>query len=47
MGVGVTKRISAVSGGGYKLLVAWIITIPVSMLIAGLVYYFMILLGVG
>jgi inorganic phosphate transporter, PiT family len=39
MGVGMTKRLSAVRWGvATNLLVAWIITIPVSMLIAGLVY---------
>ncbi len=48
MGVGVTKRLSAVRWGvATNLLVAWVITIPVSMLIAGIVYYIMILLGVG
>ncbi|HCE56364.1 MAG TPA: anion permease, partial [Prolixibacteraceae bacterium] len=39
MGVGMTKRLSAVRWGvASNLLVAWILTIPVSMLIAGLVY---------
>jgi PiT family inorganic phosphate transporter len=39
MGVGMTKRLSAVRWGvATNLLVAWILTIPVSMLIAGLVY---------
>ncbi len=40
MGVGMTKRLSAVRWGvATNLLVAWILTIPVSMIIAGLVYY--------
>jgi inorganic phosphate transporter, PiT family len=39
MGVGLTKRISAVRWGvTYNLLLAWIITIPISALIAGLVF---------
>ena len=39
MGVGMTKRLSAVRWGvATNLFVAWVITIPVSMLIAGLVY---------
>jgi hypothetical protein len=37
MGVGVTKRLSAVRWGvATNLLVAWVITIPVSMLMPGL-----------
>lgn len=40
IGVGVTKRVSAVRWGvTVKLLWAWILTIPVSALIAGLVYH--------
>jgi inorganic phosphate transporter, PiT family len=40
IGVGITKRISAVRWGvTVKLLWAWILTIPVSALIAALVYY--------
>lgn len=40
MGVGMTKRLSAVRWGvASNLLVAWILTIPVSMIIAALVYY--------
>ena len=40
IGVGVTKRVSAVRWGvTVKLLWAWILTIPVSALIAGLFYY--------
>jgi PiT family inorganic phosphate transporter len=40
IGVGVTKRISAVRWGvTVKLLWAWILTIPVSAIIAALVYY--------
>lgn len=41
IGVGITKRISAVRWGvTVKLLWAWILTIPVSALIAALIYYF-------
>jgi inorganic phosphate transporter, PiT family len=40
MGVGMTKRLSAVRWGvATNLLVAWILTIPVSMLIAAIVYW--------
>jgi PiT family inorganic phosphate transporter len=40
IGVGVTKRVSAVRWGvTVKLLWAWILTIPVSAVIAGLFYY--------
>ncbi len=40
MGVGMTKRLSAVRWGvATNLLTAWILTIPVSMLIAGIVYH--------
>jgi PiT family inorganic phosphate transporter len=47
MGVGMTKRLSAVRWGvATNLLVAWIITIPVSMLIAGLVYLAIHALGI-
>ena len=39
MGVGMTKRMSAVRWGvATNLLVAWVLTIPVSMAIAALVY---------
>jgi len=39
MGVGATKRLSAVRWGiTRKLLVAWILTIPVSAAIAALIY---------
>lgn len=42
IGVGVTKRVSAVRWGvTVKLLWAWILTIPVSAILAGLVYYFL------
>lgn len=42
IGVGVTKRVSAVRWGvTVKLLWAWILTIPVSAIIAALVYYFL------
>ncbi len=45
MGVGMTKRISAVRWGvASNLLVAWILTIPVSMGIAALVYWLIDLL---
>ncbi|MDI1316205.1 inorganic phosphate transporter [Flavobacterium sp.] len=40
IGVGVTKRVSAVRWGvTVKLLWAWVLTIPISALIAGLVYH--------
>jgi PiT family inorganic phosphate transporter len=40
IGVGVTKRVSAVRWGvTVKLLWAWVLTIPVSALVAGLVYH--------
>ena len=42
IGVGVTKRVSAVRWGvTVKLLWAWVLTIPVSALIAGMIYYFL------
>ena len=41
IGVGAVKRLSAVRWGVTKnLLIAWILTIPVSALLAGLVFYF-------
>ncbi|MDD3458253.1 MAG: inorganic phosphate transporter [Weeksellaceae bacterium] len=44
IGVGITKRVSAVRWGiTINLLWAWILTIPVSALIAALVYYFILL----
>ena len=47
MGVGMTKRLSAVRWGvASNLLVAWILTIPVSMLIAGLVYLALHAMGI-
>jgi len=40
IGVGATHRLSAVRWGvTQKLLVAWILTIPVSALLAGIIYY--------
>lgn len=40
MGVGATKRLSAVRWGiTLNLVIAWIITIPISAFVAGLVYY--------
>jgi inorganic phosphate transporter, PiT family len=40
MGVGMTKRLSAVRWGvANNLLIAWILTIPCSMIIAGIVYF--------
>jgi len=46
MGTGLTKRITAVRWGvTINLLYAWILTIPVSMIIAALVYYFFIFMG--
>jgi PiT family inorganic phosphate transporter len=42
IGVGVTKRVSAVRWGvTVKLLWAWILTIPVSAVLAAFVYYFL------
>jgi len=42
IGVGVTKRVSAVRWGvTIKLLWAWVLTIPVSAVLAALVYYFL------
>jgi len=47
MGVGMTKRLSAVRWGvATNLLVAWVLTIPVSMFIAGLVYLAMKAMGI-
>jgi PiT family inorganic phosphate transporter len=47
MGVGMTKRISAVRWGvANSLLIAWVLTIPVSMIIAGLVYLIITALGI-
>jgi len=47
MGVGMTKRLSAVRWGvATNLLVAWILTIPVSMIIAGLVYLALKTMGI-
>jgi PiT family inorganic phosphate transporter len=46
MGTGLTKRITAVRWGvTINLLYAWLLTIPVSMIIAALVYYFFIFMG--
>jgi PiT family inorganic phosphate transporter len=46
MGTGLTKRLTAVRWGvTINLLYAWILTIPVSMIIAALVYYFFIFMG--
>ena len=48
MGVGMTKRLSAVRWGvATNLLFAWIITIPASMLMAAVVYFIMRMVGVG
>jgi len=45
--VGATKRLSAVRWGVTRnLLVAWIITIPVSALVAGLCYLLLTLFGI-
>jgi PiT family inorganic phosphate transporter len=42
IGVGVTKRISAVRWGvTVKLLWAWVLTIPVSAVLAAMIYYFL------
>lgn len=46
MGVGLTKRVTAVKWGvTINLLYAWILTIPVSMVVAALVYYLFRFLG--
>lgn len=46
MGVGLTKRVTAVRWGiTINLLYAWILTIPVSMGVAAIVYYLLKLLG--
>ena len=46
MGTGLTKRVTAVRWGvTINLLYAWILTIPVSMIIAALVYYIFVWLG--
>jgi len=48
MGVGLTKRVTAVRWGvTINLLYAWILTIPVSMAIAALVYYLFKIVGIG
>lgn len=47
IGVGITKRISAVKWGVTgKLLVAWIITIPISAAMGALFYYACLMLGI-
>jgi PiT family inorganic phosphate transporter len=47
MGVGMTKRLSAVRWGvANNLLIAWVLTIPVSMLIAAIVYLVMAAMGI-
>lgn len=47
MGVGMTKRLSAVHWGvANNLLIAWVLTIPVSMIIAALVYLGMTAMGI-
>jgi len=44
IGVGITKRVSAVRWGvTINLLWAWILTIPISALVAALIYYFIML----
>jgi PiT family inorganic phosphate transporter len=46
MGVGMTKRLSAVRWGvSINLLWAWILTIPVSGLLAAIVYYILKLIN--
>jgi inorganic phosphate transporter, PiT family len=48
MGVGLTKRVSAVRWGvTINLLWAWILTIPVSMLLSAIIYYVFRLLNFG
>ena len=46
IGVGITKRISAVKWGVTgKLLVAWIITIPISAAMGAIFYYLIVAFG--
>ena len=48
IGVGATKRLSAVRWGVTRsLLIAWIITIPISALVAGLTYLLLGAMGVS
>jgi len=48
IGVGATKRLSAVRWGVTRsLLIAWIITIPVSALVAGLSYMILSAMGIA
>ena len=48
MGVGLTKRVSAVRWGVTRsLLYAWILTIPVSMALAAIIYWIFKLIGLG
>jgi PiT family inorganic phosphate transporter len=48
IGVGATKRLSAVRWGvTVNLLWAWILTIPVSALMAGMIYYICRLFGLN
>ena len=48
MGVGLTKRVTAVRWGiTINLLYAWIVTIPVSMVIASIIYYILKYWGIG
>jgi PiT family inorganic phosphate transporter len=47
MGVGATKRLAAVRWGvTKKLLVAWILTIPVSAMLAALIYLIISRIGI-
>jgi PiT family inorganic phosphate transporter len=48
MGVGATKRLSAVRWGvTINLLWAWILTIPISAVLAGITYTVVHFLGIG
>lgn len=48
MGVGMTKRLGAVHWGvATNLMIAWIITIPASMLMAAIVYFILSFLGIA
>jgi len=48
MGVGLTKRVSAVRWGvTVNLLYAWILTIPVSMALAAIIFWSLTLLNLG
>jgi PiT family inorganic phosphate transporter len=48
MGVGATKRLSAVRWGiAGKILMAWIFTLPTTMIMAWLTYHFLVFIGLS